>query len=86
VYCRDRTVRCEGLPGAGFDGDMGAYPALLVGAPVKGFTDVAQLDVGTHTCAVTATGELLRMGRNDQGQVGDGTTDFRKAPTRVIFP
>ena len=37
-----------------------------------------------HTCAYVATGTLLRCwGRNDYGQLGDGTTTTRNAPTTI---
>ena len=36
-----------------------------------------------HTCAVTTTGEVWCWGRNNTGQIGDGTTTQRLVPTRV---
>ena len=38
---------------------------------------------GNHNLAITAGGELYAWGRNDFGQVGDGTTTDRTAPTRI---
>jgi alpha-tubulin suppressor-like RCC1 family protein len=36
-----------------------------------------------HTCAVKGSGTLWCWGYNDQGQLGDGTTTPRSAPTQV---
>jgi alpha-tubulin suppressor-like RCC1 family protein len=36
-----------------------------------------------HTCAISATDTVLCWGRNDEGQLGDGTTTDRPAPTEV---
>lgn len=45
------------------------------GSPFGGWT-------GT-TCAARESSEVWCWGRNDRGQVGDGTTDIRNRPTRV---
>ena len=36
-----------------------------------------------HTCGVTPDGSLYCWGRNDKGQLGDGTTVNRLTPVRV---
>jgi alpha-tubulin suppressor-like RCC1 family protein len=38
---------------------------------------------GSHTCAVTTGSGLLCWGRNDYGQLGDGTTIGRRSPVNV---
>jgi alpha-tubulin suppressor-like RCC1 family protein len=38
-----------------------------------------------HTCAVVASGELKCWGYNSSGQLGDGTTTNRAAPTTVAW-
>lgn len=44
----------------------------------------ADLDAGAyHTCGVQGDGTLLCWGRNDYGQLGDGTTEDRRTPTPV---
>ncbi|MFB6265352.1 MAG: hypothetical protein ABEL76_17265 [Bradymonadaceae bacterium] len=36
-----------------------------------------------HSCAVTGGGELVCWGKNDEGQLGDGTTQNRQSPVSV---
>ncbi len=39
-----------------------------------------------HSCAQVAGGAVYCWGANSYGQLGDGTTAFRRAPVRVTFP
>jgi alpha-tubulin suppressor-like RCC1 family protein len=39
-----------------------------------------------HTCGATTDGDVLCWGRNDRGQVGDGTTTNRQEPVLVALP
>lgn len=41
---------------------------------------------GGHTCAVAFGNEVYCWGANEHGQVGDGTTEDRAAPTRIDAP
>jgi hypothetical protein len=45
---------------------------------------VAVKTAGDHTCAQTDLGDLFCWGRDDRGQVGDGTTIDSATPTRVV--
>lgn len=38
----------------------------------------------SHVCALATSGAVYCWGKNDVGQVGDGTTDARTAPVRVV--
>jgi alpha-tubulin suppressor-like RCC1 family protein len=38
----------------------------------------------SHTCAVTAIGSAYCWGQNGVGELGDGTTQLRNVPTRVV--
>ena len=77
-------VLCWGHNADGRLGD-GTLTDSRVPVPVSGLADgVASVDVGnTHTCALTTEGGVKCWGRNDYGQIGDGTTTVRLAPVDV---
>lgn len=54
---------------------------VQVGAAIGSWSRLAA--GGEHTCATRTSGELYCWGKNAYGQVGDGTTTLRNAPTRV---
>ncbi len=55
--------------------------------PVPGLSSVVQLAAGeAHTCARTSAGQVYCWGLNNNGQLGDGTTLNRQAPTLVALP
>jgi alpha-tubulin suppressor-like RCC1 family protein len=56
-------------------------PVDAVGLP----TGVASLALGeAHACALTDSGGVKCWGRNDRGQLGDGSTTDRPAPADVL--
>jgi len=52
--------------------------------PVAGGLSFAQVSAGTnHTCGVTTDNDAYCWGLNNDGQLGDGTTERRETPTLV---
>lgn len=78
------AVWCWGYNQQGQVGD-GTVANRLTPTPVTGLSSgVASVSAGwTHTCAVTNQGQALCWGLNSNGQLGDGTTTQRLAPTQV---
>ena len=77
-------VKCWGYNGYGQLGD-GTTTTATAPVSVSGLTSgVASISVGYgSSCAVLTSGALKCWGRNDQGQIGDGTTTHRNTPTTV---
>lgn len=86
-------VECWGNNGHGELGDgsvargavgsaVPAYTALAVA--VSGLSDARAIATGRDfSCALTGAGEVLCWGRNDHGQLGNGTTTGSPFPVRV---
>ncbi|MCL2855562.1 MAG: hypothetical protein FWE21_08080 [Defluviitaleaceae bacterium] len=54
-------------------------------APIKIMTDVNSVFAGSgHTLAVDVNGNLWAWGRNNSGQIGDGTQTDRSEPVKVM--
>jgi alpha-tubulin suppressor-like RCC1 family protein len=61
-----------------------AGASSLIPRQVEGSLTFTQLSAGiSHTCGLASDGFLYCWGRNDDGQLGDGTTSDRLLPTRV---
>ncbi len=71
-----------GQLGIGNTGDR-STPADVVGLS-SGVAVVGAARNGQHTCAISTGGALKCWGRNDWGQVGDGTTTNRTTPVSVV--
>ena len=81
------TLRWGQVLGRNFDGQLGDGTTTQLNTPV----DVSGLTAGVsaiaagdyHTCAATITGGVKCWGRNNYGQLGDGTTTQRTTPVNV---
>jgi signal peptidase I len=85
----DGTVWCWGKNNEGQLGDgSGTDSETPVQVEVSGgsaLTGVVDLEGGDeHTCAVKSDGTAWCWGRNDKGQVGDGTTNGRDYAVQVV--
>lgn len=78
-------VKCWGNNLNGQLGD-GSFSHQLTPVDVDGLTSgVNAITAGFfHTCAVTTSGAVKCWGRNNYGQLGDGTTTSRGLPTDVV--
>ncbi|RYE42381.1 MAG: IPTL-CTERM sorting domain-containing protein [Hyphomicrobiales bacterium] len=81
---RAGAVMCWGANGYGQLGD-GTTSSRLTPEPVSGLGSgvVALAADSNHTCAVTSSGSVMCWGRNDNRQLGDGSTANRAFPVQV---
>ena len=80
----DGTVTCWGMNTYGQLGDGSTTARSKPETSVSGLTAVVQVDAGLNFfCARVAGGAIWCWGRNDFGQLGDGTTTNRSAPVQV---
>lgn len=78
------TVSCWGANNQGQHGNNAAGMGSAVPTPTDAaLVDVGSLSAATHVCAISNTGALSCWGRNNLGQVGDGTLVSVDVP-RVI--
>jgi alpha-tubulin suppressor-like RCC1 family protein len=77
-------VKCWGKNESGQLGD-GTSISRLTPVNVNGLSSgVKEIEAGrSHTCALTMGGEVKCWGKNDFGQLGDGTTSSKAIPTNV---
>lgn len=81
----DGTVRCWGADDFGQLGDDATLAAKSTSVAVSGIagaTDVAAHS--EHACAVLTGGAVRCWGRNDFGQIGDGSQTHRATPVAVV--
>ena len=84
VILSDHTVQCWGRNQDGQLGNGNSTTDSGTPQPVTGLTGVVALAAGGyHTCALLTDATVRCWGRNDRGQVGDGTTISRSTPVVV---
>ncbi|MFO8072784.1 MAG: hypothetical protein R6V85_13005 [Polyangia bacterium] len=67
-------------PGMEPSEDCPAPPAAVEGLPGPAI----EADLARAACALLESGELMCWGENDNGQLGDGTTEDREEPVSVL--
>lgn len=76
-----------GALGDGSTTNRGRPVVVLDASGTEPLADLRDVDAGDgFTCAVTNVDTLWCWGRNDQGQLGDGTTNDRPLPGAVVVP
>lgn len=79
---KDGTIVCWGLASDGALGRASTAPAGEL-SPAVGIDDAVGIEVGRHSCALHASGQVSCWGFND-GALGDGTIASRSTPTKVV--
>src|SRR5262249_53972371 len=59
-------------------------PGDVVMPPAWSAVSMGGSTLAQHTIAITTDGQVLAWGRNDSGQIGDGSTTSRLAPVAVF--
>lgn len=61
-----------------------SFGARLAGQPLTSLSNVREIAAGEmHACVIERSGELLCWGHNENGELGDGTTEGRWEPRKV---
>lgn len=80
----DLVTKCWGRNDSGQLGTGSSEPYSFVPTPVKDLVGAKALSVGAHSaCAVTPVGGVQCWGRNDHGQLGNGTLTNSNVPVPV---
>lgn len=69
------------LKGVGTNG--GAQP---IPVKIPGIYNVSSISLSTHAAFLTEDGSVWMVGRNQAGQIGDGTTEDRLVPVHILRP
>lgn len=78
------TVKCWGSNQYGQVGDGSGVLRAETPVEVAGLTNAVQISVGEYfACAVRTGGQVVCWGRNNNGQLGDGTDSDRPTPVAV---
>lgn len=83
----DGTARCWGVDGALGNGSKTSWlPVKVLNAAGTGLQgNIVQISAGKHhTCILIKDGTARCWGRNDSGDLGDGTTKDRSLPVKVL--
>ena len=85
VVLEDSKIKCWGSNGhgqLGNDGNTGSYNTPV---QVLGITTATNVVLGgDHSCALLMDATVTCWGRNQWGQLGDGTTDQRNSPATMV--
>jgi alpha-tubulin suppressor-like RCC1 family protein len=81
------SVRCWGRNAAGQLGDGTTTRRLRPGPTVELDEPATTVAIGQDaTCVILRGGSMRCWGNNREGQLGDGTTEGRLTPVRVLDP
>ena len=76
----------DGQLGDGTSGDPPPNSFVPVTDPDPSITWIAASTGGEHTVAIKSNGTLWTWGRNNYGELGNGTTDYKHIPSPIADP
>lgn len=81
----DGRAFCWGSDNLGALGNGTPSGAVRTATVVEGVTDAIEVAAGpNHACARRSNGQIACWGANSRGQLGDGSTETRRAPVDVL--